>query len=400
MGQFPGLPAAPPPPLGPQEGRAGRPGRGRPQGGGGGRGGGRGSRWPRGDRPPPLASCPGAGVPRASARLRRLSRSPSSALSPDAREDGASQADLLARAPLARSRRLPRPASRPASRPLGGGLSRGPGAEGDRAERAALPTPPSHVGPALAAAPPRDAPALGAAPCGPPGRGPGGRGGRGPGRPGVRWPREFPGAGPTERAAGDCVHAPLTQLHAAGQPLITRGPASPLAGASHTFAAHWPPAGPAPAPARGARQAERLPEWGGGRRRGARRRRVSPGARARPAGEAAPRERPRRPDMLNFGASLQQATVRMPPCLRGAPSEGANPGSPPTACRPTREHWAAAAPRAGGERGRGVLSADGGHQRGRVSRDWDLDPKERALGATWARRRGRGSPRGDSSGGR
>lgn len=63
---------------------------------------------------------------------------------------------------------------------------------------------------------------------------------------------------------GGCGHAPPTELPAAGQPLITRGPASPLAEASHTFATDWPRPGPAPSPARGAGQAERLPEWGGG----------------------------------------------------------------------------------------------------------------------------------------
>lgn len=86
----------------------------------------------------------------------------------------------------------------------------------------------------------------------------------GEGRHRVRWSPEFPGAGRREHGASGCVHAPLTELLAAGQPLITRGPASPLAPASHTFAADWPAPGPALYPARGAGQAERLPEWGGG----------------------------------------------------------------------------------------------------------------------------------------
>lgn len=86
----------------------------------------------------------------------------------------------------------------------------------------------------------------------------------GEGRHGVRWSPEFPGAGPREHGASGCVHAPLTELLAAGQPLITRGPSSPLAEASHTFAADWPTPGPALYPARGAGQAERLPAWGGG----------------------------------------------------------------------------------------------------------------------------------------
>lgn len=81
---------------------------------------------------------------------------------------------------------------------------------------------------------------------------------------GVRWSLEFPGAGPREHGASGCVHAPLTGLLAAGQPLITRGPASSLAEASHTFAADWPAPGPALYPARGAGQAERLPARGGG----------------------------------------------------------------------------------------------------------------------------------------
>lgn len=108
------------------------------------------------------------------------------------------------------------------------------------------------------------------------------------------------------------------KLHAAGQPLITRGPANPLAGASHTFVADWLAAGSAPTPARGARQAEWLPEWGGGRRRGAQRRRhrrrVSLGSRLWLSSRAAqqPVSSPpaaKQPTMLNFGASLQQAAV-------------------------------------------------------------------------------------------
>lgn len=75
------------------------------------------------------------------------------------------------------------------------------------------------------------------------------RRGVGAGRPESGGPRSFPGAGPREHGASACVHAPLTELLAAGQPLITRGPASPLAEASHTFAVDWPTPGPAPSPA-------------------------------------------------------------------------------------------------------------------------------------------------------
>lgn len=75
------------------------------------------------------------------------------------------------------------------------------------------------------------------------------RRGVGAGRPESGGPRSFPGAGPREHGASACVHAPLTELLAAGQPLITRGPASPLAEASHTFAVDWPAPGPAPSPA-------------------------------------------------------------------------------------------------------------------------------------------------------
>lgn len=151
---------------------------------------------------------------------------------------------------------------RPGSRPLPGPPSRC-GREGDGAERA--PSPPPTWG-RLSAEPGRChrasllCPAGGAAP----GQGRGTGLGMGEGRHAVRWPPEFPGAGPRERGASGCVHAPLTELLAAGQPLITRGPSSPLAAASHTFAADWPTPGPALYPARGAGQAERLPAWGGG----------------------------------------------------------------------------------------------------------------------------------------
>lgn len=128
----------------------------------------------------------------------------------------------------------------------------GPAAAGAKGTgRSGLPSPPPTWG-RLSAKPGRRhrasllCPAGGAAPPG-----------MGEGRHGVRWSPEFPGAGPRERGASGCVHAPLTELLAAGQPLITRGPASSLAEASHTFAADWPTPGPAlyPRPRRGAGRA-------------------------------------------------------------------------------------------------------------------------------------------------
>lgn len=224
------------------------------------------------------------------------------------------------------------PGSAPRSQPPPPRLARGPahslaGAKGTG--RGGLPSPsppptwalPKAWMPPAATAPPCDVPAGGgAAPGAPVGTGSRGVGWGGGGR-GASRSQVVPGV-PRGRARrpGGCVHARLTEPPAAGQPLITRGPESPLAAASHTFAADWPGPGPAPGPrprpaARG-RQSGYL-NGEGGRRRGARRRRRLESRCARPpsvprqpaAAQLAGASPATHPAMLNFGASLQQASV-------------------------------------------------------------------------------------------
>lgn len=176
-------------------------------------------------------------------------------------EDRAGRGNLQTR-PRARGLRLPPLLARGPAHSLAGpgrrGGQGGRGGAGFPPLSSPPPYPTPHVGPALRKAwtPPATAPALGSAPAGgtAPGHAWAGTGGLGDegwarGVPESGGPRSFPGAGPRERGASACVHAPLTELLAAGQPLITRGPASPLDEASHTFAADWPASGPAPSPA-------------------------------------------------------------------------------------------------------------------------------------------------------
>lgn len=86
-----------------------------------------------------------------------------------------------------------------------------------------------------------------------------------------------------------------------------------MAEASHTFAADWSIPRPAFHPARGAGQAERLPAWGGGQTaRSAVASTSSVSVLRLWLGSQQPsssRPTARQPTMLNFGASLQQASV-------------------------------------------------------------------------------------------